>query len=114
MPTEGEKPPTSPTSEKPQGRRNRRTSNFKAQFEKLPQSAQKAAHEAFKLFCSSPTHPALQSHPLKDTHKGRHKKGSISVTVTYRYRAIYVVDGDTNVWYWIGTHEDYNSFTGRM
>lgn len=24
----------------------------------------------------------------------------------------YVIDGDTNVWYWIGSHEDYNDFIG--
>ena len=114
MPSEGEKPPTSPISERPQARRNRRTSSFKAQFERLPHSARRAAQEAFKLFCGTPTHPALDCHPLKDTHKGRHTRGSISVTVTYRYRAIYVVDGDANVWYWIGTHEDYNNFTGKF
>lgn len=31
------------------------------------------------------------------------------MSVIYRHRAIYVVV-DTNVWYWIGTHEDYNGF----
>jgi len=112
MPTEGEKPPTS--GKRKGRRRNRRTSDFKAQFERIPQSAQRAAREAFRLFCNQPAHLALDSHTLKDTHKGRHKKGSVSVSVTYRYRAIYVVDGDTNVWYWIGTHEDYNNFTGKM
>jgi hypothetical protein len=39
--------------------------------------------------------------------------GSRSVAITRRYRAIYVVDGDTNVWYWCGSHEDYNNFVGK-
>ena len=30
-----------------------------------------------------------------------------------QYRAIYVEVGDTNVWYWIGTHAAYNHFTGK-
>ena len=29
------------------------------------------------------------------------------------YRAIYFVEGDTNVRYWIGSHSDYNNFVGR-
>jgi hypothetical protein len=29
-----------------------------------------------------------------------------------QYRAIYVVDGDINVWYWIGSHADYDRFIG--
>jgi hypothetical protein len=24
-----------------------------------------------------------------------------------------IVDGDTNVWYWIGTHADHDVFTGK-
>ena len=30
-----------------------------------------------------------------------------------KYRAIGVVDGATTVWYWIGTHADYDVFTGK-
>lgn len=37
----------------------------------------------------------------------------MSVSITMQYRAIYVVDGDTNVWYWIGSHSDYNNFIGK-
>jgi hypothetical protein len=45
--------------------------------------------------------------------KGRHQAGSWSVAVTMKYRAIYVPVGGVNVWYWIGTHNDYESFIGR-
>jgi hypothetical protein len=34
------------------------------------------------------------------------------VSITMKYRALYVVEGDTNVWYWIGTHNDYENFIG--
>jgi hypothetical protein len=38
----------------------------------------------------------------------------VSISVTIGYRAIYVTDEDgTNVWYWIGTHADYDTFTGK-
>jgi hypothetical protein len=67
---------------------------------------------AFELFLEDPSHPSLRHHPLGDNKKGQHKSGSFSVSITLRYRAIYTKDGDTNVWYWIGSHSDYNAFIG--
>ncbi len=95
-------------------RKNRRTSQFKDSFGKLPPKIQRLAAEVFKLFAANPDHPSLRRHKLKDTDKGQHRQASISVTISMQYRAIYVEDGDTNVWYWIGSHADYDSFTGRI
>ncbi len=85
-------------------------------FDKLPKRIQELARQVFELFRSDPTARALEHRPLKDTRKGRHKTGSFRVAVTYRYRAIYVPDltTNTNVWYWIGSHEDYNNFVGKI
>jgi hypothetical protein len=30
-----------------------------------------------------------------------------------KYRAIYVVEGGLNLWYWIGSHNDYENFIGK-
>jgi hypothetical protein len=81
-------------------------------LDKLGPDVARLADEAFKQFLEDPNHPLLANHGLHDSHKGRHKKGSRAVSVTRRYRALYVIDGDTNVWYWIGTHESYNNFIG--
>ena len=96
-----------------EGRRNRRTKTFRDQFEKLPESIRKLAKEAFKAFQRDEFSPALRNHELEDSKKGRHQKGSRAVSVTFRYRAIYVSDDNVNEWYWIGSHEDYNDFTGK-
>jgi hypothetical protein len=93
--------------------RNVRTRGFKQQLERLPAHLRDAAGDAFAAFLRDPFHPSLRNHPLDDTHLGHHRAGSRSVSITRSYRAIYVTDGDTNVWYWIGSHEDYNNFTGR-
>lgn len=92
--------------------KNCRTHEFKAMFERLPATIQRIAAAAFRTFLDDPDHPALRRHALSDTKKGRHRSGSFSVSVTMQYRAIYTVDGDTNVWYWIGSHNDYDNFTG--
>ena len=71
------------------------------------------AKAAFGQFKKDQDHPSLARHQLKDKKKGRHRRGSFAVSVTRRYRAIYVEDGNDNVWYWIGSHEDYNNFVGK-
>ncbi len=92
--------------------RNVRTVAFKEQLGRLPEHIQELARAVFALFLQNPSHPSLRHHALKDTDKGRHRAGSFSVSITMKYRAIYVRDGDTNVWYWIGSHADYDTFTG--
>jgi hypothetical protein len=85
-------------------------------FDRLPANIQEIAKRVFERFCQDPACPTLEHRRLKDTDKGRHHEGSLKVSVTHRFRAIYVPDrqSDTNVWYWIGSHEDYNNFVGRI
>src|SRR5262245_15263378 len=89
---------------------NVRTRDFRALFAGLPPPIQRTARAAFRTFLFNPAHPALRHHALEDTHRGRHQANSFSVSITMQYRAIYAVDDDVNVWYWIGTHNDYESF----
>jgi hypothetical protein len=67
------------------GQPNVRTGTYKQLLEKLPKNIQEMAQEAFEAFERDPHDPMLDSHPLKDTKKGRHKKGSVAVSVSYRY-----------------------------
>jgi mRNA-degrading endonuclease RelE of RelBE toxin-antitoxin system len=94
-------------------RPNRREPSFKKQFDKLPAAIQTLARAAFETFKKDPFAPCLHNHPIDDSKKGRHKKGTRSVRVNYRYRALYVEMDDVNLWYWIGSHEDYNDFLGK-
>ncbi|WP_092047883.1 ParE family toxin-like protein [Planctomicrobium piriforme] len=71
------------------------------------------AEDAYKLFLKNPLHPSFRNHPLGDVNRGRHQPGSRSISITMQYRALYVIEGDTNVWYWIGSHNDYENLTGR-
>jgi hypothetical protein len=98
--------------------RSVRTTSFKKQFDQLPPSIQALSRAAFKRFRKNPHDPVLENEQLYDSKKGRHRKGSRSVVITRRYRSIYVVDTKdksgkvTAVWYWTGSHEDYNNFIG--
>jgi hypothetical protein len=92
--------------------RNRRTPGFRTLFDELPKGIQQLAKSAFRLFLANPDHPSLRRHALNDNRKGRHRYGSVSVSITMQYRAIYVEVDGVNVWYWIGTHAQYKVFTG--
>jgi hypothetical protein len=92
--------------------KNRRTAEFRAQFERLPHDIQAIARDKFQLFLSNPYHPSLRNHPLPDKGRGRHRQGSRSVTIVMSYRAVYVIDGDVNLWYWVGSHADYDAYFG--
>jgi hypothetical protein len=92
--------------------RNRTTRQFRELLARLPRHVYELARKACILFDRDPNHPSLRSHELIDTKKSRHQPGSISISFAMGYRAIYVQQGDQNIWYWIGSHADYDAFTG--
>ena len=92
--------------------KNVRTREFKEQFGRLPEDIRRLAEAAFGLFCEDPSHRSLRLHALKERDKGQHRSDSFTVSINMKYRAIFTRDGNTNVWYWIGSHADYDVFTG--
>jgi hypothetical protein len=92
--------------------RNRTSQNFREQFAKLPDPIKQAVRGACSLFDQDLGHPSLRHHQLKDVRKGKHAARTFSVSPTMQYRALYVVEDDVNVWYWIGTHAEYKKYTG--
>lgn len=81
-------------------------------FDRLPDDIRDAAVVAFMRFREDPAAPSLRLHELKPNHRGKHIQPSWSVSITRQYRAVFFKDGDTNVWYWIGSHSEYNSLVG--
>ncbi len=92
---------------------NCRTKGYRVQLEKLPKTIRRIVDAQFEQFLKYMYHPSLNNESIEDNKRGRHRNGSRSVRITLRYRALYVVDGDMNVWYWVGSHEDYNDFIGK-
>lgn len=93
---------------------NRTSKQFRKQYAKLPKRIKELVRVSCCTFNQDPNHPSLRRHPLLDNKQGSHAPDSFSVSITMQYRAIYFVDEPTgqNVWYWIGTHADYDQFTG--
>lgn len=74
-------------------------------YYKLPKEIQKNANKQFRLFEKDPHHPSL----------GFGKKGDVwTVNIGYHYRAIGYKEGSAIIWFWVGSHEDYNVFMNRL
>jgi hypothetical protein len=77
------------------------TARFRQAFRNLPKAVQKQAREVFDLFRSNPQHPGLR-------FKRVHKTDPIySARINRTYRAVGVLDAGEIVWFWIGSHKEY-------
>ncbi len=69
-------------------------------YAKLPENVRALADKNYALLKENPQHPSLK---LKKV--GRYW----SVRVGLRYRALAVETGGDPVWFWIGSHADYDA-----
>ncbi len=77
------------------------TARFRKAFAALPPHVQRQARRAYRLFETDPTHPSLQFKQIQP------RGGIYSARVSLGYRALCVREDDVLVWFWIGSHADY-------
>ena len=65
----------------------------------LPESVQQTAYRNFELLKANPRHPSLHFRNV-----GRYWSARVGAS----YRAMAVQDGDDFIWFWIGSHADYD------
>ena len=82
----------------------RATPRFWSSYRRLPLEVQRLADSCYALLNQDPRHPSLH---LK-------KVGRFwSVRVGLHHRALAVEDDAGLVWFWIGTHAEYDAILGR-
>ncbi len=81
---------------------SRATRRFWKLYHAMPETARAQAREAFKLFSANPAHPGISLERL------RSDPDSWSVRVSRDYRAVARKHDDTMIWYWIGTHAEFD------
>jgi hypothetical protein len=74
----------------------------------LPEEERKNANEAFKQFILDPYHPGLH---FKRVHSSL---PVFSVRISLDYRAVGIIDGDEIIWFWIGSHAEYEKILKSM
>lgn len=79
------------------------TDRFWRLYTKLPVSVRKLADKSFKLLKENPRHPSLHFKRI-----GRLR----SVRVSAHHRALATESGEDLVWFWIGSHDEYERLVG--
>jgi hypothetical protein len=85
-----------------------RTEKFRKAFDALPESVKDKAREAYNTWRTNPNFPSLafkQVSGVKDIY---------SIRIGLNYRALAVKDDSTFIWFWIGSHEDYNKIVNQL
>ena len=88
--------------------RSKTTARFRKAFRQLPEQVQDQAREAYRQFMKDPWHPSLrfkQVHPSIPIYSARVSKG---------YRAVGQRTETYVVWFWIGTHSDYEKLLSQL
>jgi hypothetical protein len=82
---------------------HRAVSGFWVRYEQLPVEVRQLADRCYALLKQNPRHPSLQFKKI----------GTMwSVRVGLHYRALAVEDAGDMVWFWIGTHAEYDAMIG--
>jgi hypothetical protein len=79
------------------------TDDFRARFQKLPDRIKRTARKNYKLWKSNPSHPSLQ---FKRVGK---RLPAYAIRVGIGWRAVGILHDDSMIWFWIGSHAEYES-----
>ena len=81
---------------------SRTTRRFWRLYSQLPVDVQQDAVRAYQLFQQNPSHPGLQFKKLEG------EDNIYSARIGLDYRALGAVHRDRIVWFWIGSHAEYD------
>jgi hypothetical protein len=84
------------------------TRAFRRLLGELPTTIRAQARDAYRLFMSNPAHPGLHF------KKVLNDPPTYSARVGISYRALGVLKGDAVVWFWIGSHADYDKLLDQQ
>ena len=84
------------------------TQQFWNAYNKLPENIQQRARKKYSLFEKDHTYPSLRF------KKVQRNPDVYSVRITQDYRALGVKENNKIIWFWIGSHTDYQHFLNRM
>ncbi|MFP4548822.1 MAG: hypothetical protein ACLFQM_11880 [Fidelibacterota bacterium] len=81
--------------------KSKTTNKFWKCYRELPAGIKKQAKETYSTFQNNPDYPGLN---FKKVHN---KLPIFSVRISRDYRALGIKQENTIIWYWIGSHNDY-------
>jgi len=88
--------------------KSRIAAQFCKAFSELPNQVQEQTREAYHQFKQDPWHPSLR---FKQVHP---ELPIYSVRISRSYRAVDQRDEDTVIWFWVGSHADYDKLLSQL
>jgi hypothetical protein len=84
------------------------TDEFRACFRRLPKRIKRQARKNYKLWKANPHHPGT------DFKRVGKKSPIYSVRIGIGWRALGLKQANTVLWFWIGSHADYDQLLKGM
>ena len=84
------------------------TKAFRKRFAGLPKEIQKNAFKSYRIWRQNPNHPSLQ---FKQVHA---TLPIFSVRVGLGWRTVGIRKADALIWYWIGSHDEYDTLLKKL
>lgn len=84
------------------------SARFWKAFEELPENIKEAARKAYQLWKQDPYHPSLR---FKQVHS---TLPIYSVRIGKDWRAVGIKEEDVIIWFWIGSHSNYDNLLSQM
>ena len=88
--------------------KSRTTAEFRKLFAGLPKQVQEQARVAYRQFKEDLTYPSLR---FKKVHP---ELPIYSARISRSHRAVGQLDGDTVVWFWVGSHAEYDRLLQQL
>jgi mRNA-degrading endonuclease RelE of RelBE toxin-antitoxin system len=88
--------------------KSRINDDFLKAYRRLPVEIREPARKAYRLFRDNPQHPSLNFklvHPHQPIYSAR---------INRNYRTIGVLVQDEIIWFWIGSHADYDKLLNTL
>ena len=84
------------------------TTQFREMFATLPEQVQEQTRKAYQQFKQDPSYPSLR---FKKVHP---KLLIYSARINRDYRAVGQLDKDTVIWFWVGSHAEYDMLLEQL
>lgn len=84
------------------------TKQFRRMFARLPIDVRHQVRKAYNLFKANPKHPSLRFKRVHSTEP------IYSVRININYRAVGVAEKGEIIWFWVGSHAEYDRLLDRF
>jgi hypothetical protein len=84
------------------------TAAFRKRLQAAPEPIQQKAREAYDLWSQNPAHPSLRYKKIHSTLP------IYSVRIDLDWRAVGVLQQGVMVWFFIGSHDEYENLISRL